>query len=285
MASRARKRASGGGGEGPLRDRLPAKASRGSAAGDYAEECLTSIARILVSTGHSPTRLSRTFSDICSDLKEPARRFEPTQLRYFTDVPHVIALWHSDPDYLDSRGQPIPLPLRSKGRSLSALIERVLPGEDPAAVVKSLKRMNGLRRRGALYLPTGRYCIYPPDTAPLHSLSALRGVLRTFDHNLEHRGSMKLFERAVRNPSFPARALPAFNRQVNPLALELLQKLDGEMQVHERSSTGGPRTRVGVAVIVFENPPRNQSPKPGRAEVRAPRHGALTSRGRRKGQR
>lgn len=285
MASRARKRAGGGGEEGPLRDRLPSRGSGGLAAGDYAEECLASIARILVRAGHSPHRLSRAFSDICSHLKEPVRRFEPKQLSYFTDVPHVIALWHSDPDYLDSQGQPIPLPLRSKGRSLCALIERVLPGEDPAAVVKSLTRMRGLRRRGALYLPTSRYCIYPPEAAPLHSLSTLSGVLRTYDHNVAHRGSMKLFERAVRNPSFPVRALPAFNRQLNPLALELLQKLDGEMQVHERSSTGGPRTRVGVAIVIFENPPRNQPSRQSRAEAHASRHVTMTSRGRRKGQR
>ena len=29
---------------------------------------------------------------------------------------------------------PVPLPLRGRGPSLSALIERVLPGEDPEAV-------------------------------------------------------------------------------------------------------------------------------------------------------
>jgi len=254
MAGKARKGTSGVGEEGPLRHRMHSRASRRLAAGDYAQECLARLARILVRTGHSPERLWREFRDICNGFKEPARRFEPEQLSHITDVPHVIALWHTDPDYLDARGLPIPLPLRSKGRSLYTLIERVLPGEKPAAVVESLERMRGIRRRGTLYLPTDRYCIYPEDSARLHSLSTLLGMLRTVDHNVSHRGSSRLFERVARNPSFPVRALPAFNRQLNTLALELLRKLDGEMQLYERSATAGPRTRLGVGIFAFETP-------------------------------
>jgi Family of unknown function (DUF6502) len=254
MAGKARKGTSGGREEGPLRHRMPPRGSRRLAAGDYAQECLARLARILVRTGHSPERLWREFRDICYGFKEPARRFEPEQLSHITDVPHVIALWHTDPDYLDAHGLPIPLPLRSKGRSLYTLIERVLPGEKPAAVVESLERMRGIRRRGTLYLPTDRYCIYPEDSARLHSLSTLLGMLRTVDHNVSHRGSSRLFERVARNPSFPVRALPAFNRQLNTLALELLRKLDGEMQLYERSATAGPRTRLGVGIFAFENP-------------------------------
>lgn len=73
--------------------------------------------------------------DICHGFKEPARRFEPQQLGHITDVPHVIALWHTDPDYLDARGLPIPLPLRSQGRSLYTLIERARLRSAPATTI------------------------------------------------------------------------------------------------------------------------------------------------------
>lgn len=254
MARKARKGTSGMGEESPLASRMSSRESGKLAAGDYAQECLARLARILVRTGHSPRTLWREFRDICRGFKEPARRFEPEQLGHITDVPHVIALWHTDPDYLDARGLPIPLPLKSKGRSLYALIERVLPGEKPAAVIKSLEHMRGIRRRGDLYLPTGRYCIYPEDTMRLHSLSTLLGMLRTVDHNASHRGSSRLFERVARNPSFPVRALPAFNRQLDTQASELLRKFDGEMQLYERSATGGPRTRLGLGFFAFEDP-------------------------------
>jgi len=254
MAGKARKGTSGVGEEGPRRPPMPSRGSRSLSAGDYAGECLARLGRILVRTGHSPQWLWRKFRDICSGLKEPARRFEPERLSHITDVPHVIALWHTDPDYLDARGLPIPLPLRSKGRSLYSLIERVLPGENPAAVVQSLERMRGIRRRGTLYLPTDRYVIYPEDSARLHSLSTLLGMLSTVDHNVSHRRSSRLFERVARNPSFPKRALPAINRQLNTQALELLRKLDGEMQRYERSATPGPRTRLGVGIFAFETP-------------------------------
>ena len=43
-------------------------------------------------------------------------------------------------------------------------------GEDPAAVVESLTKMRGVRRRGSLYVPTARHCIYPKDSGRLHGL-------------------------------------------------------------------------------------------------------------------
>src|SRR5882762_5152313 len=80
----------------------------------YSREFLERLARILVHSGHSPQGLMREFRTICSDLKEPARRWDPSHLGYLADIPHVITHWHADPQYLDSRGQPVPLPLRGR---------------------------------------------------------------------------------------------------------------------------------------------------------------------------
>lgn len=63
----------------------------------YARECLSRLARILVHSGHSPKRLWRDFRDICSELKEPTRRWDPAQLTFYYDLPHIIAHWHSHP--------------------------------------------------------------------------------------------------------------------------------------------------------------------------------------------
>ncbi len=224
------------------------------AVGDFAQQCLALLARILVGTGHPPQALARRFRDICQRCKEPARRFDPAALDYVADFPHVITRWYTDADYLDDRGEPIALPIRAEGPSLYALIERTLPGEDPAAVVEGLTQMRGIRRRGTLYVPTARYCIYREDSARLYGLLMLLGMLQTVDHNVGTAKPHKLLQRGAINPNFPMRALPAFYKRLTAAAEALLQEFDGEMQTQERSAASGPRTRLGLGFFVFQNP-------------------------------
>jgi hypothetical protein len=242
--------------------RAPARVRRRAHGGrtSYSREFLERLARILVRTGHSPRELSREFREICSSLKEPASRWDAAQLAYLGDLPHILALWHSDPRYIDSRGAPIPLPLRAKGPSLSALIERVLPGEDPAAVADSLTKLQGVRRRGALYVPRGRYFTYPTASARVHGFTALLGMLRTVEHNVAGgRKSTPILERTALNPSFPVSELPAFHRRLNAAAEEILWTLDGDMRRREAAHPGGPRVRLGVGIYAFEEAVRGRN--------------------------
>src|SRR5579862_8643282 len=110
----------------------------------YSREFLERLARILVRSGHSPQKLTREFREICAQLKEPVRRWNPAHLNYLADLPHVIAHWHADPQYLDSKGDPVSLALRARGPSLTGLIEQVLPGADPRVVVQSLIELRGI---------------------------------------------------------------------------------------------------------------------------------------------
>jgi hypothetical protein len=233
-----------------------AKRNRGTVSGgaSYSRDLLERLVRILVHSGHSPKVLLREFRDICSDLKEPARTWDPTQLTYFFDLPHVIAHWHSDPQYLDSRGVPIALALRAKGPSLSALIERVLPQEDPEQVVRSLMRLKGVRRVGRRYVPSARYFTYRQAVGRIHGLSALRGMLRTVERNVTGKKAPALFERAALNPSFPVSALPGYNRRLEAQASKFLWDQDGTLRSLEAQDPEGPRVRLGVGVFVFEEP-------------------------------
>jgi len=250
---------------------LGSRGSRIAPAGDFAEECLALLARILIFTGHSPQTLWRRFRDICQRFKEPTRHFDPGELNYVADLPQVITSWYADADYLDHRGQPIALPLRAEeGPSLYALIERALPREDPAAVVGSLTKMHGIRRRGALYVATARYCILPVNSGRLHGLSTLLGMLQTVEHNVGAAKPHKLLERTALNPNFPTRALPAFYKRLTTAAEELLEEFDGEMQKEQRSARSGPRTRLGLGFFVFQSPVSNDTrPRPHQARKRA----------------
>jgi hypothetical protein len=220
----------------------------------FSREFLEPLARILVLTGHTPGALAQEFSIVCKKLKEPTRRWDAAQATFFPELPHVITHWHSDPQFLDSRGSPIPLPLRGRRLSLATLIERVLPGTDPAYVARYLTRLKGVRRRGGLYVPTGRQMALPRASASTHVLYALLGMLRTVERNVSRTSAAPIFERAATNPKFPVSALPAFHRKLKARASDFLCNVDADMHRREVSSSVGRRMRLGVGVFAFEVP-------------------------------
>jgi hypothetical protein len=117
----------------------------------YSREFLERLARILVHSGHSPSQLAREFAQVCASLNEPQQHWDPTRPALVTGLPHVIAHWHADPEYLDSRGSPLPLPLRARGPSLTTLISRTLPSSTASEVIESLLALRAVRRRGTRY--------------------------------------------------------------------------------------------------------------------------------------
>ena len=253
------------------------KRSGGSGVG-YSYEFLERLARILVHTGHSPRKLAREFRAICGRLKEPRQAFDPACLNFLADLPHVVARWHADPQFVDSKGHPIALPLRSRGLSLSVLIARVLPGEDTKAVVESLIRLRAIRRQGACYLPTDRQLRLTEQSGRVHGLMALLGILRTVQHNLSPASrSSTILERAAINPHYPVRSLPAFHRWAKSFGGKVLWDADGKMRRREARRPAEPTTRLGFAVFVFEDPlvtgtrRGREASSPRRRLVRGPR--------------
>jgi hypothetical protein len=257
------------------RGRSKTPLSQGGSGADYSYEFLKRLAHILVLSGHSPKKLLSELREICRRLKEPSRRWDPSRLGFLADLPHVIALWHSDPQYLDTRGHPAVLPLRGRGASLSSLIQRVLPDEDPKSVVRALLHLRGIRRRGASYVVTGRHLSYRENSGRVYSLNALLRMLRTVERNIAGAKNTAIFERSAVNPNFPVRALRTFHRRFENRASNFLWDTDGDMRRYEEEVSGGLRTRVGVEIFAFEEPPpgihvgrRPHKPARARARVR-----------------
>ncbi|HVZ35295.1 MAG TPA: DUF6502 family protein [Polyangiaceae bacterium] len=236
--------------------RTAAPRGRSSSGVGDAREYLERLGRILVHSGHSPKNLLREFGDVCRQLKEPSERWDSARLNYVSDLPHVLTRWHSDAQYLDSRGAPLALPLSGRGPSLSSLIQRVLPSTNVEDVIRSLIELKGIHRRGRLYTPAGQYLTYNQQrtSALAHGLTALLGMLRTVEHNIASRRVATLFERAAINPSFPAAELPSFHRRFKSIAGDFIWSIDGDMRRREAKYAGGRRTRLGVGIFAFEDP-------------------------------
>jgi hypothetical protein len=252
-----------------------------AASGVSARELLNRLARILVRSGHSPRQLRREFQRICDDLREPKRPLDPAEVNYLADLPHVVAYWHGDPQYLDSRGTPLALPLKAKGPSLLALIERALPGVEPAAVAQSLVRVKAVYRQNGRYLPSERHILVSQESGFVHALTALLGMLRTVERNLSDPAGAAILQRCAFNPSFPVRALPKFHAHVKAVAEEFLWGMDGDMRRAQEADPQGPRTRLGVGVFAFEEPSRIPLRRPVHKRLSAARARRSTARRRR----
>lgn len=261
------------------------RAPRPTGAGiEYSREFLQRIAHTLVDAGHSPRKLVREFREICSALPEPARTWNPVELNHYAVLlSRVLTCWHDDPQFLDEKGEPIALPVRSRGPCLVSLIARALPDEEPTAVIHSLVRARGIRRRGSLYLPADRQLLYQPQGGRIHGLVSVLAHLRTLEHNVSQADSnTRLVERTTINPRFPVRALPMFHRWLKGFATKFLWDAEGNMRRRESERLPGPTIRLGVGVFAFEDPMttgRSSGSKPLQEKVRKT---ALEGRGQRR---
>jgi hypothetical protein len=253
------------------RTRLPAAA-------DYSLDSLQRLANILVLSGHSPSQLERTFRQICRRLKPATRRFDPLQPAFLADLPHVLSLWHSEPEYLNAEGRPaVLLPSSRRGVSLGELIHRVLPGEPPTRVIRALLDTRGIQRAGKGYRPTGRHLSYREDSGSVYGLNTLNRMLRTVEHNLSGSRKQAIFERSAVHPDFPVQALKTYQRRFKARAANFLWEEDEQLRRFADEVSGTERTRAGVVVFTFidpvsEKPARGACKRPAGSRVRKGTH-------------
>ena len=231
------------------------------------------FARILVLNGFSPRTLARVFADVCRDLDEPKHPRDPARSAFTAELPHVLSYWYTDPLYLDSRGQPRPLPTKGPGLTLTGLVRRASPGLDPEAAIASLIRHRALRRRGGSYIPVHRRVVFDPRdaTAPARGLLPLEGILDTLHRNWTQGGRRAdTLEATAINPAFPVRAISALKRQLKDRGLAFLQEVDSTMRrSEERAKKAEPRVRIGVSLFLFEDAPeKRREPAAGRRTKR-----------------
>jgi hypothetical protein len=244
----------------------PAPAA-GSELDARAREAMRCFVRVLARCGCAPRIIEYEIGKACREI--PKSWWRKADVHDRGAPAHVMTLWFSDPEYLDARGNPKPLPLRGR-LSIEALARHVDLTLDARDAVRYLLRGGGLRRIGRRYVPRDRVLIFrgPEGLNHFERLRGLCGLLSTMDYNSQPiRERVGRFDVLSWNPRFPVAARSGFDKRLRHRANRFLVQMDADLHRQERARKKGERTLpFGVGVYRFE-----EAPLPPRRRRRHPR--------------
>jgi Family of unknown function (DUF6502) len=160
---------------------------------------------------------------------------------YVTKGSLILSAWHLDPEFVDKKGRPRPLPLEGERTSFAALLKRC-GGADvqPTTLLKELISAGCVRRRadGRLQVLQRDYIPHAMDAEMLRLWgTALADVARTGSHNLT-RGPREAarFERRAVNDRIPMAAIKDFRQLLEQEGQAFLERIDAWLTMHQASA-------------------------------------------------
>jgi hypothetical protein len=168
-------------------------------------------------------------------------------------IGELLTAWHQDPKYLDQFGSPLPIKLRSRGRSFRHLADKTVPNMDPRSLLSELEQI------GAVTIdPTGNIRVHmrslpvyeDKHLAIQHTLISLDSFIRTLRHNLDSSpsNSDQLFHRVAWSGNFDAQEIPTLKIRVKKHGQNFLESCDNWMT---RGAKPSPRDSKKKRVQVF----------------------------------
>jgi len=219
-----------------------------------ARQAVRHFVRILARSGYSPQAIESEVVSACRGA--PKVRLSSIESRRMVEILHVISMWFSEPQYLDARGHPRPLPARGSPLSMESLLHRVNPKLDFHQAMRSFEQARVLKRIGARFVPRSQIFITPAPEYTSSVLWGLFGHLKTIEHNWGKRGTRARLEQFAWNPRFPVSGAAAFERRIRNIANRLLVRTDADMHRRELARRPGERTvQMGVGFYQFEGGP------------------------------
>jgi hypothetical protein len=157
---------------------------------------------------------------------------------YVTKASLVLSSWHLDPDFLDGKGKPLPLPVDGADASFASLVRRCGGGD-----VRSSTLLRELRSAGAIVErpdgklePVSRSYIPQSMDEQLIRLwgTVMADIATTYVHNLTRTARLPArFERAAVNERIAKSALPEFRKFLDREGQEFLERVDAWLTAHE----------------------------------------------------
>lgn len=208
------------------------------------------ISRVSVLTGLTRKEVQRLLQDASLD--------ESVDEGY-NRAARVVSGWVRDPEFTDSFGEPLLLPVEGVITSFSALVRRY-SGDMPArAVLDELVRVGAIERLhdGRLRLLARAYVPRKSDVEKLGILGHdVADLISTIDHNLEHGATLPFFQRKVMYDNLPVEALEELRTLTAANGQQLLERLDKWLARQDRDVNpdvkGTGRMRAGIGIYYFE---------------------------------
>lgn len=173
----------------------------------------------------------------------------------------VIAAWRRNKKFLDTEGQPAPLPIGGSDVSFTELVKRFSGDVPVRATLDELIRVGAVKRLedGNICLLTRTYVPAHSDADKLHILGTdVALLISTIDHNLNPGESSPFFQRKVAYDNLPDEILPEFRKHSAKKAQLYLENLDRWLSKHDRDDTpqvkGSGRNQAGIGIYYFEEP-------------------------------
>jgi hypothetical protein len=171
--------------------------------------------------------------------------------------------WHEDPEFLDRKGKPAPLPLDGPKASFRALVKRYSGDVTPVALLAELERVKAVKKRrdGRVQVLARSYVAAGLDSASVtHFAELLRDLGASLERNMAGE-SPRRFVQTATSLALPTEMLPLFRRMVAERGQQFLEMIDQWLQAEERSSRKGapakpgepPTVRTGVGLFHFED--------------------------------
>lgn len=215
---------------------------------------LTNVSRTAVLTGLTRREVRKQREALDSEA-------EPTG-GYVTKGSLLLSAWHLDPEFLDSKGRPLPLAVQAQGDdpsesnkpTFAALVKRCGGADVPVTtLLRELRSAGAIRQR-----PDGRFeplmRNYIPHAMDEHMIrlwgSVLADVATTYRHNLTRTGKTpSRFERAAVNDRMPPEVVPEFRKFVEEEGQAFLERVDEWLSEREvKDDPDAPTIRLGVGV-------------------------------------
>ena len=212
-----------------------------------------SISRVSIVTGLSRKEVTR--------VRKLTRPDDSSSEEKYNRAARVIAAWRREDYFLDTEGNPAPLPITGPGATFSDLV-RKFSGDIPVrAILDELILIGAVKQLedGSVRLLTQAYIPKSSEAGKLHILGTDVGhLISTIDHNLKPHPTGPYFQRKVAYDNLPDEFLPEFRKLSTTKAQKLLENLDRLLARHDRDVTpdakGSGRKRAGIGIYYFEEP-------------------------------
>jgi hypothetical protein len=213
----------------------------------------TNMSRVAVMTGLSRKEVKKVRETLDARTDAVMARARRPEL--------VLAIWHSDPMFLDRRGYPKRIGFEGPGPSFRELVARVGGDIPPKAMLNELLRAGSVVEEGGkLRAVSQSYVPNPNDPETiLVAGGALRHLASTIAHNLAcDDPDLRFIERRVYSEKLPEYQRKRFRKLAREKGDLLLRDLSAWLSERERDSDDSgeisePSQRIGVGLYFFDD--------------------------------